>query len=101
MTHRCACPLPLGVSLLVIAAGVSVVSVLQFGTVLRSLGEKDDPPRLLDEPGATPTSSRNANSEWCSVECGSDASTRAVRAYLTSVGRSAGCHFQGGTSGCV
>ena len=33
----------LGVSLLVIAAGVSVVSALQFRTVLRSLGEKEIP----------------------------------------------------------
>lgn len=33
----------LGVSLLVIGAGVSVVSALQFRTVLRSLGEKEIP----------------------------------------------------------
>lgn len=33
----------LGVSLLVIAAGVSVVSALQFRTVLRNLGEKEIP----------------------------------------------------------
>ena len=33
----------LGVSLLVIGAGVSVVSAMQFRTVLRSLGEKEIP----------------------------------------------------------
>lgn len=33
----------LGVALLVIGAGVSIVSALQFRTVLRSLGEKEIP----------------------------------------------------------
>jgi putative membrane protein len=33
----------LGVSLLVLGAGVAVVSALQFRTVLRSLGEKEVP----------------------------------------------------------
>ena len=41
----------LGVGLLVIGAGVSIVSALQYRTVLRGLGAAGDPARLLDEPG--------------------------------------------------